>query len=73
MGTFGGNGEEFRGHTHGVSKIDHGEASTIDSIRDVGDAQGRSSTGSGGNLVNDDLHRETTGNRGTVGGVAAYI
>ena len=42
----------------------------MDSRRDMGDARGRSSEESGGNTVGNDLYRETTGNYGTVGGVA---
>ena len=37
------------------------------------DAWVRSSAGSGGNAVIDDLYRETAGNRGTVGGVTTTI
>ena len=35
--------------------------------------QGESSAGSGRNSVGDDLHREKTGDGGTVGGAAAYF
>ena len=58
---------------HGFSKIDHEEASATDSIRDIGDARGGSSAGSGRNTVGNYLYRETTVNRGTVGGVTTYI
>ena len=39
----------------------------------MGDAQGGSITGSGGNTVVNYIYRETTGNRGTVGGVTTDI
>ena len=39
----------------------------------MGDAQDRSRAGSGENSVGDDLHRDMTGNCGTVGGVATYL
>ena len=39
----------------------------------MGDARGRSSAGSGGNAVGDDLYRETTGNCGTVGDITTNI
>ena len=51
----------------------HGEASVADRRRDVGDARGGSSAGSGGNAADDDLYRETAGNRGTVGDVTTNI
>ena len=41
--------------------------------RDIGDARGISSAGSGSNTVRDYLHRETSGNRTTVGSVAVDI
>ena len=44
-----------------------------DSRRDVGDARGRSSAGNGGNTVSDDIYKETSGNRGTVGGLTTNI
>ena len=43
------------------------------SRRDMGDSQGRSSAGGGGNAVGDDLYREKAGNRGTVGGITTNI
>ena len=73
MGTFGGNGGEGREDTHGFSSEDHGEAGAIFSRRDMGYARRGSSAGSGGNAVIDDLHRETAGNRSTVGSVAVDI
>ena len=42
-----------------------------ESRQDMGDARGVSSAGSGGNSVSNDLHRETTGNSGTVRGAEA--
>ena len=52
---------------HRVPQEDHVEASAEDRRWGMGDARVRSSTGSGGNAVVDDLYRETAGNRGTVG------
>ena len=73
VGPFGGNVEEGRRGTHRFPHTDHGEASAADRRREVGDAQGVSSAGSGRNAVGNDLYRETTGNRGTVGGVTTNI
>ena len=73
MGTIGGNGEEVRGHKHRVSYTDHEEARATGSRRDMGDALGGISARSGGNTAGDDIHRETTGNRVTVGGVITNI
>ena len=39
----------------------------------MGVARGGSSVGDGGNAVGNDLYRETSGNRGTVGGVTTTI
>ena len=39
----------------------------------MGDAWGGRRIGGSGNAVGDDLHRETTGNRGTVGGAKSTI
>ena len=52
---------------------DHREASAGVRIRDVGDAWDGRCTGGSGNAVGDDLHRETAGNRGTVGGTTPTI
>ena len=41
--------------------------------RDMGDAWGRRSVRGSMNEVGDDLHRETAGNRGTVGGTTPTI
>ena len=73
MGNFGCNGAEDRGDTHGFSSTYHGEAGTTVARRDMGDAQGGSSAGIGRNSVGDELHRETVGNRSTLGSVAANI
>ena len=67
MGTFDRNGAEGIRNTHVFSATDHGETSVMSSGRDMGDTHGRISAGSGGNAVGDDLHRENTGNLGTVG------
>ena len=71
MGTFGGYGEEGGEDTHPVSEADHREAGVVGGRQDVGDSQGGSSAGSGGNLVINDLHRKKMGDNGTVGGAAA--
>ena len=73
MGTFGGNGEEVIEHKHRFFKTDHVEAIVTDSRRDMGDDQGRIIMGSGGNAVENDLYRETTGNHGTLGCIAYDI
>ena len=67
--TFGVNVEEGRVHTHQVSETDHKKAMVIDSRQDMGDSQVRSSAGSCRNSVRDDLHRDTKGDCGTVGGI----
>ena len=73
MGPFGGNGVEGKRGTHRVPQEDHREVSAAYRRRDVGDAQGRSSAGSGRNVVSYDQYRETAGNRGKVGGVITNI
>ena len=73
MVPFGGNREEVTRYTHGITQTDNGEAITADSRRGVGDARVRSSAGSGGNEVGDDIYMETVGNCGTVGGGTADI
>ena len=45
----------------------------MDSRRDMGNNQGGSSNGSDGESVGDKIHRETTCNHGTVGGVAENL
>ena len=72
MGPFGVNGKAGRGDTHTVPATDHREAR--DSIREqyMGDTGGGRRTRGSGNTVSKDLHRETAGNRGVVGG-ATYI
>ena len=71
--TFGGNGEEGRGTTYGLSEAYRGESSATEGGHDMGDAQGGSGAGSGRTSVVNDLHRETIGKSGTVGGSAAYF
>ena len=73
LGPFGGNGEKGRRSTHDFSQTNHGEVSAADSRRDIGDALGRSSAGSGRNTAVNELYMETTSNRDTVGGVATNI
>ena len=58
-----------RKHNHSTTAPRHREANTVDSRRDMGYYQEEISAGRGSNVVGYDLHRETTGNRGTVGGV----
>ena len=57
LGPFGGNGKEGRRSTHIFSQTDHKEASAEDSRQDMGDAQGGSSVGRGGNIFGNDLYR----------------
>ena len=64
---------KVEGTQKGLSDTDRGEASAADSRRDMGDAQVGISSGSSNNSVVDDLHRDMTGNRGTVGGTADNI
>ena len=73
MGPFGGNGEECGRYAHWVPSTDHGEASEVVRIRDMGDAWGGRSAGGSGNEVGDDLQRNKAGNRGTVGGATPTI
>ena len=70
---FSDNREEGRRDLHRIPQTYHGEAISIDSRLDVGDAWGGSSAGSGRNVVGDDLYEETAGNHGTVGGVTTDI
>ena len=69
MGSFESNIEEGRRDSHRVPQTDHGEASEVVRIQDMGDSRVRKSAGGSGNSVGDDLYREMTGNRDTVGGV----
>ena len=64
---------KVEGTQKGLSDTDRGEASAADSRRDMVDAQVGISSGSSNNSVVDDLHRDMTGNRGTVGGTADNI
>ena len=73
FGPFGGNEEEVRRSTHIFSHTDHGEASVADIRRYMGDARSGSSVKISRNTVGNELYRETTGNRGTVGVVATDI
>ena len=59
LGTFGSDGEERRGHTNWFYEADNGEAVAEEGRKEVGDSQGISSSGSGGNSVVDELHMET--------------
>ena len=68
MGPFGGNGEEGGRDAHWVPSTDHGEVSALVRRQGVGDTRGGRSTGGSGNPVGNDLHRDTAGNCGTVGG-----
>ena len=53
-----------------MAQADNGEAGAAEGRREVGDSQGISSAGSGGNSVVVELYRETTGGGGTVGGAS---
>ena len=68
MGTFGRNGEEGGGHTHGFSEAYNGKAGAAEVRQDMGDAELISNVKSSSNIVNNDLDRETTGDGVTVGG-----
>ena len=57
----------------GFSLEDHREEGAMLTRKYTGDAWGGISAGGGGNTVGDDLHRETAGNRSTVGSVEADI
>ena len=59
--------------THGVSATDHGETSEEISRQDMGDAGGGSRKRGSGNPVGEDIHRETTGNHGSVGDATSLI
>ena len=73
MDTFGGNGAEGRGYTHGFSSEDHVEEGVKVARQYMGYSWGRSSVVISVNVVGYDLHRETGGNRSIVGSVAADI
>ena len=68
VGPFSDNGEDCGRYTHWVPLSDHGESSEVDKIQDIGDAWGGRRTGVSGNTVGWDLHRETSGNLGSVRG-----
>ena len=73
VGPFGGNGEEGGGDTHLVPSEGHWESSEAVKRRDIWDARGGKRTGDSGNPFGEDLHRETAGNHGSVGGATSYI
>ena len=73
MGPFGINGKEGRGDTHGVPENDNREESRAIRRLDMGDAVGESCARGSGNPVGEDLHRETSGNIGAVGGATSLI
>ena len=73
MGNFSGNGAEGKGVTHRFPSVDHGEAGWTVYRKDMGDARGGSSAGSGGNAVGSYIHRDMSDNRSTVGSVADNI
>ena len=72
-GTFGFNGKEVRGDTHGVPATDHREANKAIRRQEMGDAGGARRKRGRGNPVGEDLHRDTTGNCGSVGGANSLI
>ena len=73
MGTVGVNGVYGIGYTHDVYWSDHGDAGMTIARKDMGDTWVGISVGSGSNAVSNELHKETTGSRHTVGSVAANI
>ena len=73
VGTFVVNGKDGRRDTHRVPVTDHGKASEAIRRRDMGDAGGGWRTRGSRNPVGKDLHRETEGNRGAVGGATSLI
>ena len=70
---FGVNSKDGRGYIHRVPATDQGEVSEAVRRRDMGDAGGRKRTVISGNAVNEDLQRDTSGNRGAVGGATSLI
>ena len=58
------------GNIDECSEANQGELGAEEGRQDVGDSQGGSTAVSGSKSVGDDLHRETTGDSGTVGGAA---
>ena len=73
VGNFGSNVEEGGRDAHRVPHKYLREESLVGRIQYVGHTRfGRSARGSG-NKVGNDLHREMTGNRGTVGGATTTI
>ena len=73
MVSFGDNGEECGWDTHWVTLLNHREVSEAAKRQDMGDAWSGRRTRSSRNAVGEDLHRETTGNRGSVGGSTSSI
>ena len=73
VGPYGVNVINVRRDTHRVPAIDHGEASKVFRRRDMGDAWGGRRTRGSRNTVVEDLHKETAGNRGAVGGATSRI
>ena len=70
MGTIGGDGEDGGGDAHQVSGKNHREVGVAEDIWDTGYSQYGSISGSGRKPVGNDLHQKTTGDCGTLGGVA---
>ena len=73
VGTFGINGEEDRGDTHGVPETNHREESEVVRRWDMGDARGGRRTRGSRNPVGWDLHIVTAGNLGAVVGSTSLI
>ena len=71
LGNFHGDGEHCEGDAHQFSKTNHGKVGIVEVKWDVGDSQGESSVGSGGNPVENELHWKKTGGGGIVGGALA--
>ena len=66
---FSSKGEDDRRDTHRVTQTDNEEASVTVRRWEVGNDRGGSSGGSSRSAVGNELYRETTGNRVTVGGI----
>ena len=73
VGPLGVNGKEGRGGAHGVPETNHRESSEAVRRQDTGDSGGGRRTRGSRNAIDGDLHRETAGNRGVVGGSTSLI
>ena len=73
VGNFGVNVEEGRGYTHVVPATDHGEAREDIRRQDMGHAGSCRRTRVRGNPLGENIHVDTAGNRGAVGGTTSLI